>query len=779
MVRVVAFPLLILYLLIRCARDRRYLRAIGERFGHLPDSFSGTPPGGIWFHAVSVGEVLSAVHLIRELRERAPNAPVFVSTTTLAGRAVAEEKLRGLATGVFYAPLDYGSAIANVLRTIRPAVVVILETEIWPLLFRRVKQAGCGLLVVNGRISDRALRRYRRWRWLFRNVLCYPNLLLVQTARDRERYIETGAPPEKVKVGGNLKYDAATAAGAREEIERFLDLIGPAAVWIAASTMPPARAGDVDEDDVVIEAFQQLRGRNAGLLLILVPRKPERFDVVEEKLAAAGVPFVRRSALRAGTRLQLPGVLLLDSMGELGSLFPYATVVFMGGTVAERGGHNILEPAAAARATIVGPHMENFAEIANEFRAARAVRSIENASELAGAVQELLADGAARDRMGTSARELARSKQGATAVAIATVLEARDAAVPHWRGRGPAWPLMWLLAQLWTAGNAITQKLKLARQCRLESPVISIGGINMGGAGKTPLAVFAAGTLHDTGVRAAVLTRGYRRHSLARAIIVPAGAKAPADVTGDEPQILISAGVADVGIGADRCATGRLLQTERRPDAFLLDDGFQHRRLWRDRDIVLIDALDPFSRGDVFPAGRLREPLSALRRASAFVITRAEPDRDYTGIRRVLARYNPAAPVFRSRVMPREWVEVETGEPVMLAHNAPAVAFCGLGNPAAFWRTLSTLEMEIRWRWAFADHHRYKAVELRRLANHARRSHCGLLVTTQKDAVNLPGNAARLVAPARLLWLRIETEIAEREEFIAFLRGAVDRVVIS
>ena len=285
-------PAIALYLLYRGLRDRRYFAHIGERLGLLPHSLQTTGSGAIWFHAVSVGEVLSIVELLRRLRAERPSVQLFVSTTTLAGRATAEQKLAGLADGVFFAPLDYRSTVRRVLRQLRPSLVVVLETEIWPNLYREAKRSGASLLVVNGRISDRALPRYQRWSWFFRHVLAQPDAILVQTEEDARRYVIAGAPPERVKVGGNLKYDfTPPAAGIAPDIAEFLDETKAEQVWIAASTMPPAAAGDVDEDDAVIEAFREISATHPGLLLILAPRKPERFDIVAEKLTRAGVRF--------------------------------------------------------------------------------------------------------------------------------------------------------------------------------------------------------------------------------------------------------------------------------------------------------------------------------------------------------------------------------------------------------------------------------------------------------------------------------------------------------
>jgi tetraacyldisaccharide 4'-kinase len=738
-----------------------------------------------------VGEILSAVELLKQLRAAQPYAPLYVSTTTLAGRAVADEKLLGLAAGVFYLPIDYGFAIRRVLRAIRPNVVVILETELWPVLFRTVTRAGCALLIVNGRISDRAWPRYRRMRWFFRHVLELPRLIAVQSEADRQRFLELGAPEQNVMLGGNLKYDAAPAT-APPPFAVHAD-----AVWIAASTTAAAEPGDIDEDDAVIAAFQQLAPDHPGLLLILVPRKPERFAVAVAKLTAAGIHFLNRSELgrssnsgtgddiphreAAGndppvtaesrgpspnwTRTNLPGVLLLDTLGELNSIFPLADVVFMGGTLARRGGHNILEPAAAGKPLVVGPHMENFAAIAAEFRAADAVVDIAGPADLAAAVRDLLHNPARRAALGFRARELALAKRGATERAVRAIVEARDLAVPRFDGRGAAYPLLAPLALLWKAGNWWRERRDFARARSLRTPVVSVGGIGMGGVGKTPIALFLARRLSAAGLRPAILTRGYGRKSSSRAVIVPAGRRVSVDETGDEAQIFVQEGRADTGISAGRFEAGRMLEELTRPGVFILDDGFQHRRLKRKCDIVLIDALDPFAGGALFPAGRLREPLTALARADAFLITRSEPDREYRGIRQVLARYNPHAPVFHSRAQPTGWVDHATGRPAEV-RPGPAVAFCGIGNPRSFWQTLRDLGIQPAFAWAFDDHHSYSTRELQRLGAQACRHGAPALLTTRKDSFNLPPNAAELVAPAAILWLDIEAQVFEEESLI-------------
>jgi 3-deoxy-D-manno-octulosonic-acid transferase len=748
-VQIALSPAVALYLLYRGIRNRGYFAGLAERFGFLPPSTETTGAGSIWFHAVSVGEVLSTVELIRRLRAERPQVGYYVSTTTLTGRAIADQKLAGLADAVFFAPLDYRSTVRRVLRRLRPALVVVLETEIWPNLYRESKRSGASLLIVNGRISDRALPRYRRWRGFFKYALQYPDAILAQTDEDRRRFESAGAPADHIRTAGNLKYDFTPPSAIAADIAEFLDRLNPPQTWIAASTMPPAAPGDVDEDDAVIAALLNL----PDVFLILAPRKPERFDAVAEKLNRAQIPIIRRSALSSALN---PRVLLLDSIGELAALFAVADVVFIGGTLANRGGHNILEPAYFGKPIIVGPHMENFAAIASEFDQAGALRRIDDATALAQAVQQLLKDPGS---LGAKARELAKSRRGVIARIEQEVWRAHTEGIPNPSRTLPARIFLTPLSWIWRAASLTTKRQPQA----LQTPVISIGGLAMGGTGKSPLVAHLATRLREQGRTPAILTRGYRRES-SEVVIVARGGTASIEKTGDEAQMFIRSADAHVGIGPDRFAVGQQMERELSLGVFLLDDGFQHTNLARQHDIVLIDALDPLA-GGVFPLGRLREPLKALARATEIVITRVEPDQNTSGLERLLARYNAQAPVFRSRVVPRHWVDFESKEN-SIAGFKRVVAFCGLGSPRSFWRTLQQLGLEVVHKHAFPDHHRYTPADLNHLAAQATSTGADALVTTEKDAINLCNGAAALLAPHRLYWLNIGIEIEREEELL-------------
>jgi len=796
-----------LYLLYRGIRDRRYFGGLAERFGILPRTLGTTGAGAIWFHAVSVGELLSALEILRRLRAERPLVRLFVSTATLAGRAMAEQKLAGLADGIFFAPLDYRAAIRAMLRRLRPSLVVVLETEIWPNLYRETKRAGAALMVLNGRISDRALPSYVRWRWFFKHVLQWADLILAQSEEDVRRYAAAGANPDLVRTIGNLKYDFAPfAGGIAPAAAAFLERTEPREVWIAASTMPPADSNDVDEDDAVIDAFRCITRLRSGLLLILAPRKPERFDAVAQKLDRAGIRFVRRSGLKArtgparppelpgapkpsaepgsvvwassleepgipaGGTLTLPGVLLLDTIGELAALFERADVVFMGGTLARRGGHNILEPAYFGKPVVVGPHMENFAAISEEFHKGGALVRIAEPGELAEAVAHLLDDPGGAAALGNRAAQLALAKRGVGGRAIAEMWRVYGEGVfqfPHTlAARWLFTPLSWL----WAAGHRWNMARGLAARRKLNTPVVSIGGLTMGGVGKSPLVAHLAARLRAAGRNPAILTRGYRRKSSSRMVIVARGEKASMQLTGDEARVFIREGDAHVGIGADRFAVGQAVEQTLHPDIFLLDDGFQHVRLDRDHDVVLIDALDPLG-GGLFPLGMRREPLSGLARATAIMITRAEPGQNFTGLERLIRGYNPGAPLFRSHVAPQQWRDIEWS--VTSSVEDPGfrrvAAFCGLGRPEAFWRTLEQLGLEVVFRWSFGDHHSYRPPEVQRLAKQAVEAGAEVLVTTEKDLQNLCEGAAGLVAPLRILWLKIGIEIEKEDEFLRLI----------
>jgi 3-deoxy-D-manno-octulosonic-acid transferase len=766
------------------AARREYRPHFPERLGYLPRSFARTSPGSIWLHAVSAGELISAIPLVRELRSSHPELPLYISTSTVAGRQSAERQAAGLARGIFYAPLDYASAVRRVLRTIRPSLLIVIETEIWPNLYSEVKRSGGALAVVNGRISDRAWPRYQNAKWLLAPILQLPDLLLLQSAKDCERYAALGASENRLLTAGNLKYDTPLGTSPLD-----LPPFKASEVWIAASTVGPNERGSaephaIDEDDVVIEVFKELSAEFPRLLTILAPRQPARFEMVAAKLRKAGIRFVRRTELQRDPArlLQLPGILLLDTIGELARTYSLANAVFVGGSIAPRGGHNIIEPAAAGKPVIVGPHMQNFEAIVADFLQARALIQISRPEELAGAVRKLLQDCDSARELGARARAVVESHRGVSAQIAGRLWDLYRSASPVSPRGLLSQAILGGLSSVWRQGGAIKRRRAERRalsRTPLPVPVISIGGITMGGSGKTPLTKHVAASLHERGFPVAILTRGYRRRSLAKHLVLAPGTKIPAAFTGDEPQIFLRSGICPIGIGADRYATAQIvLRQFPSTRVLLLDDGFQHAGISRNLDIVAIDGLDPFGQNAVFPLGRLREPLESLERADMFVVMRAPGDLQFDSIRKMLAEYNRSAPVFRARLRARCWRDYLTGAEMAELPARKVAAFCGLGNPENFWHTLEAAGLHVVFRWAFSDHHVYKPFELQRIAHQARAHGAEFLVTTEKDRINCPAHLGRIIAPLDLAWLEIDVEFEDESGFLSTVERSLERAMV-
>jgi tetraacyldisaccharide 4'-kinase len=308
-----------------------------------------------------------------------------------------------------------------------------------------------------------------------------------------------------------------------------------------------------------------------------------------------------------------------------------------------------------------------------------------------------------------------------------------------------------------------------ARRRKLAAPVIGIGNITMGGTGKTPCVLRLAQILKQRGRKPGILTRGYGRHSPHKHLALEPGAVVNAEHSGDEPQMFVRSGLAPVGIGANRFKTGTLLVRDFGADVLLLDDGFQHQRLARSVDVVLIDALDPLGGGEVFPLGRLREAPAGLARAHLLLITRSDLSDLSAAIERQVRRWNLRAPVFRAGVEAQAWVEHLTGRrhPPGERPFERAGVFCGLGNPEAFRRTLKRLGVEpVAW-VDFEDHHRYRPRELRHISQEMRAQGATALVTTEKDVMNLCEGSDDLLAPLPLYWLKVGMTIERESEFVA------------
>ena len=394
---------------------------ISQRLGRLPEALRFDGRKTIWFHACSVGETLSLQPLAQALHRRFPETRLLFSTTTPTGQALAAERFsRYGEENTFYFPMDLASIVDRVLDCTRPAMVVIVDTEIWPNLLRRAHSRNIPVILVNGRISRASFRYYRRVRPFLKRVLNQYKTLMMQSEEDAARILAIGAPPDRTEVSGNIKFDGDIFeengnAAIMQELETALGVkkAGPPFI-VAGSTHP-------HEEQVLLEVLKNIR-KAAGLehtQLLLAPRHPERFEAVAKLAHRNGFAVNRRSA-EAEAASDAP-VILLDTIGELALAYRFATIVFLGGTLVNHGGHSILEPALCSKPIVVGPSMENFQSILEAFLGQGGIRQItarwENrdrqAQQLLEVFLELLRDPRKRDVMGTAARAVLDRNRGA------------------------------------------------------------------------------------------------------------------------------------------------------------------------------------------------------------------------------------------------------------------------------------------------------------------------------------------------------------------------------
>jgi 3-deoxy-D-manno-octulosonic-acid transferase len=408
------------YFVYQAIRYRKYITNFAQRLGYLPVSFNLDGDESIWVHAVSVGEVLTARALLPDLRERYPRLRIFLSTTTITGQQIARNNLH-FVDEVFYFPFDLGFIVKRTLRLVKPRLFIMVETEIWPNLLRACHRTGVKTILVNGRISTRAFPRYRFARPFFRRVLAHIDRFCMQSEEAARRIIDIGAPRDRVTVTGSLKFDSLDVPGAvaadrgPNRVLRYFRMTPERPVVVAASTLK-------GEEEPVLEAFQRIRATMNNALLIIAPRKPERFDEAERIARRAGWKVARRTELRVDSEPR-DDVIILDTIGELAQLYQIATAVFVGGSLVDAGGHNILEPAVFGKPIVFGPYMQNFAEIAQTFLDNAAAVQLRSGRELEPVLVELLSDPVRRASLGAAARALVEANRGARAKTLASVAQ--------------------------------------------------------------------------------------------------------------------------------------------------------------------------------------------------------------------------------------------------------------------------------------------------------------------------------------------------------------------
>jgi 3-deoxy-D-manno-octulosonic-acid transferase len=772
---IISFP----YLLLRAVLGKH---GINERMGRLPQEKKASLLSGkvIWFHAASVGEVKALSTIIPQVKKDHPEYALVVSTLTKSGKKEAERILKEIKF-VFFLPVDLKRFVRKALNEIKPTALILVETELWPNLIREAKRRRSFVGLINGRISETSQRKYLVAKNLFSETVSYIDLLCMQSEEHKERMILLGGNPNKIKVTGNLKFDRllyATQSIHKDELKNKLAIPDHFKVIIGGSI----RAG---EERILINVFERLKQKNNKLLFILAPRHLDRVKEIERILFDGGMNYIRKSKLDIKTPLNDQSLILLDTMGELSQLYALADVAFVGGSLVPVGGHNLLEPAIYGVPVLFGPYIDNFKEEAKILIQSGGGIKVKDEAELYLNLSSLLSDDEKRRKLGEKAKEAIQKETGAsqrTTDLIFSLLEnhrrqsavgspPRNANVRRTAdgGRRTLW-ILTIFSWLYRLGCAIRlflYRCGVRQEKRLGAKVISVGNITVGGTGKTPLVIYLAEKLKERNKKVAILSRGYKRKNKKMLELTQ---KTRDEFTwedvGDEPY-LISQRLSDVPIivSKHRNISGQYAIEKYGTQILILDDGFQHLRLFRNLDIVVIDAVNPFGNGKFLPVGRLREPLSSLKRADVYILTKTDQVSKVSELIDTLKKYNSHAPVVESIYKIRSMENLFDGSSVNLkdVENKKALVFSGIGNPLSFENSLKPLKIRTLKHQRFRDHYPYRQNDILHLIDQANSLRADFIVTTEKDSVRIPLIKEQEIP---IYVLKIEIKITNGEEIL-------------
>ncbi|MFH1239237.1 MAG: 3-deoxy-D-manno-octulosonic acid transferase [bacterium] len=395
------------FVLVKMVISARWRAGLGERFGFLPPGAKADNSILIW--AASVGEVRAAALLVKELNKNFPEAKIVLATMTPEGNRLAKELKLG--DRVIFAPLDFFLCVRRVLASIRPKLFVLVETELWPNFIKEAKKSGAKIILVNGRISARSFGKYKAIKDFLKNIFNYFDVISVREPVDKERLIILGAPPDKVVVSGNIKYDQLAddkqALKPSDKSYREFGLKPEALVLVAGSTKE-------NEEEIILKAYRKITEKFTALRLIIAPRHLKRVKEIENILKQQNFEYIKKTDLGKTASVSDKAVILLDTMGELVKAYSLATVAFVGGSLVKTGGQNIMEPASLGKPVIFGPYMESFWETALLLKKTGGAVEIKDGEELAGKVSYFLANPQVRAAKGEELRQAVLSMRGAT-----------------------------------------------------------------------------------------------------------------------------------------------------------------------------------------------------------------------------------------------------------------------------------------------------------------------------------------------------------------------------
>ncbi len=697
----------------------------------------------IWIHAVSVGEVLAIVDLIENFKKQYPDYKIICSTVTKTGQKIAIERLSQVAT-VIYAPLDFSWAVHTLIRLIDPRVYISTETEIWPNLYGALHKGQVPIVIINGRISDKSFKGYKRVSFLTKPVLSFVDCFLMQTKLDAERILQLGAPAERVKVIGNIKFDNLPQPD-RNALERLS--IAKETILIGGSTHP-------GEEEILLDIYVRLLKDNPELRLILASRHIERTDEVISLVEAKGYATVKFSSV-GEVSVDRNAVIVVDKIGELRNLYALASIVFIGKTLKVGGGQNMIEPASLGKAVFVGPLTYNFRDVVDILLKEEAMIQVQTPEELYEKIKEALSRRDILKTLGENARRVVHGYGGATTKTLEIISSflctprfyARhmyrnpikqfiyEVITGHRKSLGArlAKMALWLLSLVYGLGLWLIKTFYergILKKKRLPMAVVSVGNLTWGGVGKTPFVEILIEALREKNIKAVILTRGYMTDR-----------KANTEGFSDESQMLKNnLGDVSIVVNKNRYEGGQNFLKDNKADIFILDDGFQHFKLHRDLDIVLVDVTNPWGDEALIPCGILREPVDALFRASVVVLTKTNLDRsNLKMIRNKINLFNPNALIVESEHEPKRLHHLRTEEVLDLNYilGKRIASFCSIGDPDSFTETLKLLETDNAHTFVFMDHHLYSANDVVWINRYLKDNHIKIIVTTQKDQVKL------------------------------------------
>jgi tetraacyldisaccharide 4'-kinase len=802
--------------MVRSIREKGFVERIRQSLGFLPKHALDkvAKKNCIWVHAASVGEIVAASPLIKEFRKEFPRSPILVSVVTSSGYAMANRIIKDADTIIYY-PLDLPCLPGYILRKVRPRVFLPVETELWPNFLKAARENHIPVMMVNGRISDKSVQRYHHLRSLLVDMIGTVTKFAMQSDIDAEYIVRLGADPKLVTVTGNTKFDQTYTDVLPQEKTRLLQEIGfddTTKIFLAGSTHK-------GEEVFVLKAYEKLRQDFPDIKLVIAPRDILRKDEIVSICKNRGFTARMRTDLQKSPSSD-HDVVILDTIGELGKVYSIGNVIYVGGSLIQHGGHNILEPAAHGKAIIVGHYMFNFKDTHVLFKKRNACITVNNEEELSREVLALFRDDIRRRKMEQETLAIVKENKGASRKSAVILHEMLDDVEQHQSAHAikstekienfqtylfqlvhgkeehgilPKVVISVLYVFSFIYGRLVNVKLAwynngILKRKSLDCHVISLGNITVGGTGKTPTAQCLARDIRDMGYRVVILNRGYRAKWRGEVGIVSDGKKLymSAAEAGDEAFLLAKhLPNVPVLIGPNRSVTGRYAVEHFGAEVAILDDGYQHWQLIRDMDILLIDAVNVFGNGYMLPRGTLREPMSHLDRADVCLMTKVDQAAEGSckHIRDTVGQYNDHALVVESIHLPRCFIEISdwyqdiAGDGIDISYmkNKKVMAVSAIGNPASFEQTIGDIGAEIVESLRFPDHHDYTDEEMMDVFQQAQNQGAEAIVITEKDAVKIPDGIMKAKRPIPVFVISVEVTFeAGNKEFKELLTKSLE-----